>query len=116
MVPFVGFCITFAAIFSKLSRVNKLESKSSRMLRVTITPMQVLRPFALLLSVNLAFTTACTAVAPLRYEAVDNRDRDKLSRSLSLTMNCQSENPSDTNYFAINFFFLVAYLEAADAG
>jgi hypothetical protein len=102
---FIGFCTTFAAIFSKLSRINKIERSSSRMVRVTITPRQVLRPFALLVSVNLAFLIAWTVVAPLRYVTVTNLD-DKFDRPLSFTLNCQSENPNAANSFRIVLFAL----------
>ena len=44
---------------------------------------------------NLAVLVAWTAVAPLRYVAVYNRDdRDKFGRPLSFTMTCQSDNPN----------------------
>jgi hypothetical protein len=98
---FIGFCTTFAAIFSKLGRINTIERSSSRMLRVTVTPRQVLRPFALLLSVNLVVLIAWTVVAPLRYDGVANGASDKFGRPLSFTMTCQSDNPLDAIAFRI---------------
>ena len=94
----IGFCTTFAGIFSKLRRINTIQSLASPVIRVTVTPMHVLRPFALLLSVNLAVLIAWTLVAPLRYEDVANRDRGKFDRPLSFTMTCQSENPNDAPF------------------
>jgi len=98
---FIGFCTTFAAIFSKLGRINTIERSPSRMLRVTVTPRQVLRPFALLLSVILAVLIAWTVVAPLRYDDVANGASDKFDRPLSFTMTCQSDNPNDAIAFRI---------------
>ena len=98
---FIGFCTIFAAIFSKLSRINTIERSSIAMIRVAITPRQVLRPFALLLSVNLFVLIAWTVFAPLRYVAVTNGDRDKFDRPLSFTMTCQSENPNDAIPFRV---------------
>ena len=97
----VGFCTTFAAIFSKLGGINKIERSSNEMIRVTVTPRQVLKPFALLLSVNLVVLIAWTVFTPLRYVTVYNGDRDKFDRPLSFTMTCQSENPNDANSFRI---------------
>ena len=98
----VGFCTTFAAIFTKLIRINKLERSSIAILRATVTPRQVLRPFALLLSVNLVLLITWTVVAPLRYEVVADVARDKFDRPLSFTRTCQSDNPLDANFFQIS--------------
>jgi hypothetical protein len=103
---YIGFCTTFAAIFSKLSRLNTIESSSNEMIRLTVTPRQVLRPFTLLLSVNLVVLIAWTVFAPLRYVAVYNGDRDKFDRPLSGTMTCQSEPPNAANSFRIVLFAL----------
>ena len=97
----VGFCTTFAAIFSKLIRINTIERSSYLMLRVTVTPRQFLRPFALLLSVNLVVLIAWTVVARLRYAEVASMDRDKFDRPLPFTMTCQSEHPNDAIAFRI---------------
>jgi hypothetical protein len=104
----VGFCTTFAAIFSKLSRINTIQKSSRRMIRVSVTPRQVLRPFALLLLVNLVVLIAWTIFCPLRYKAVASMDRDKFDRPLSFTMTCQSEHPNDAVYFRIALFALAA--------
>ena len=71
------------------------------MIRVTVTPRQVLRPFALLLSVNLVVLIAWTVFAPLRYAADVILERDKFDRPLSFTMTCQSENPNAANSFRV---------------
>ena len=99
---FTGFCVTFAAIFSKLRRINKIESFANRMIRVTITPMQVLAPFAVLLTLNVSILTAWTVLDPLKYDKVALNRKDVYGRNISWTLDCQAESNRAT------FFFYVA--------
>ncbi|KAI2502234.1 G-protein coupled GABA receptor [Fragilaria crotonensis] len=109
---FTGFCVTFAAIFSKLRRINKIESFSNRMIRVTITPMQVLAPFAVLLTLNVSILTAWTIVDPLKYEKVALNSQDVYGRNISWTLACQAESNQATFFFyaALGILDIVALM------
>ena len=109
---FTGFCVTFAAIFSKLRRINKIESFSNRMMRVTITPMQVLLPFAVLLTLNLSILITWTVVAPLTYEKVAVGGQDAYNREYSFTLACQADpgRPSFVFYACLGILDVIAVM------
>ena len=109
---FIGFCVTFAAMFSKLRRINKIESFSNRMMRVTITPMQVLAPFAVLLTLNVSVLTAWTIMAPLKYEKVAYPGQDAYDRDIFFTVSCQADpgRPAFAFYASLGMLDVVAVM------
>lgn len=62
---FLGFTITFAALFSKIWRVNKLLASAKRLRRVKISPRDVALPFAVLFTLNVIFLLVWTLVDPM---------------------------------------------------
>mmetsp|Transcript_12756 Transcript_12756/g.23917 ORF Transcript_12756/g.23917 Transcript_12756/m.23917 type:complete len:922 (-) Transcript_12756:710-3475(-) len=64
----IGFVVTFAALFSKLWRINKLVKASRGFRRVTVTVFDVLVPFVILLSMNTIILIVWQSISPLRWE------------------------------------------------
>lgn len=64
----IGFVVTFAALFSKLWRINKLVKASRGFRRVTVTVFDVLVPFVILLSMNTIILIVWQIISPLRWE------------------------------------------------
>ena len=62
----LGFAVTFAALFSKTWRINKLFHHHS-MRRVTITPQDVMLPLVLLLLVDILVLALWTGLSPLQW-------------------------------------------------
>jgi ABC-type sugar transport system substrate-binding protein len=60
-----GLTITFAALFSKIRRVNKLMVSAQRFRRVKISERDVMIPFATLLTLNMIFLLVWTLVDPM---------------------------------------------------
>jgi hypothetical protein len=66
----VGFSTTFAALFSKTWRIYMVYKHSKKFHRVTIRPIDVFLPFAILVGLNLVVLVTWTLVAPLHWERV----------------------------------------------
>lgn len=73
----VGFVTSFAALFSKLWRINKI-FQSNRFQRVKVTEKDVLVPFAVLFFVNFALLLAWTIADPLIW---DRKQADDFNNS-----------------------------------
>lgn len=72
-IPFLismGFTFVFAALFSKLWRINQVFRAASRFQRVVIRERDVLRPFLLLMTLNIVLLLSWTLVDPLRWHRV----------------------------------------------
>ena len=67
----IGFSIIFAALFSKIWRLNILMKSATRFRRIQVKVTDVMLPFALLMILNVAFLLTWTIVDPLRWERVD---------------------------------------------
>ena len=63
---FLGFALTFAALFSKTWRVNKLFHSTS-IRRMKVTAFDVMMPLFVLLFVNVTVLSLWTGLAPLKY-------------------------------------------------
>jgi len=57
----LGFTVAIAALFSKAHRVNKLMNSGAAFRRVKVNPSDVVRPFLILLSINIALLIGWTA-------------------------------------------------------
>ena len=64
----IGFTVSFAALFSKLWRINRLFNESIGLQRVVVRLRDVLTPFLVLFTLNLAFLLAWTFGDPLHWE------------------------------------------------
>lgn len=67
----IGFSVSFAALFSKIWRLNRLMKSAVRCRRVQVTTKDVLLPFAILLVLNCVFLLVWTVVDPLYWERVN---------------------------------------------
>jgi len=61
----IGFVITFSALFSKIYRINKLFTDASVFRRVKITAWDVMPPFCILLTLTLIFLSVWSFVDPM---------------------------------------------------
>lgn len=81
----IGFTTTFAALFSKVWRLNQVISNSMQMRRVAVKETDVILPFVVLMTANIAVLVAWTIVDPLQWV----RTEPFLFQSHGY---CQSEN------------------------
>lgn len=63
----IGFTTTFAALFSKVWRLNQVISNSMQMRRVAVKEKDVILPFVVLMTANVAVLLAWTIVDPLKW-------------------------------------------------
>lgn len=90
----IGFTTVFSSLFSKLMRVNKMFEESQSFRRVVVRYVDVMKPFAALLFINVAVLSAWTAVSPLRYVRVDSTSTDMYGRPLESRGTCFPDDPS----------------------
>eukprot|EP00566_Odontella_aurita_P015761 CAMPEP_0113582996 /NCGR_PEP_ID=MMETSP0015_2-20120614/32248_1 /TAXON_ID=2838 /ORGANISM="Odontella" /LENGTH=287 /DNA_ID=CAMNT_0000487777 /DNA_START=121 /DNA_END=981 /DNA_ORIENTATION=- /assembly_acc=CAM_ASM_000160 len=64
---FMGFVITFSALFSKLWRINKIFQQSN-FKKIKVQARDVMIPFAVLFSLNFVFLLCWTLVDPIKWE------------------------------------------------
>lgn len=64
----LGFTTVFAAVFSKIWRVNRLLKKARSFRRVQISAKDVMLPFAILLTLNITFLLVWTIVDPMYWD------------------------------------------------
>jgi len=67
----LGFTFVFAALYSKLMRLNQLMKNAASFKHIQVTVADVLMPFTLQLTLNLAFLTTWTAADPMFYSRVE---------------------------------------------
>jgi hypothetical protein len=79
----LGFSTTFAALFSKTWRINRLHRNSKKFRRVQIGARDVLWPFAILATLNVVVLTVWTVMSPLEYTrtAIDYDHYGRVSSS-----------------------------------
>lgn len=65
----LGFTVTFAALFSKLRRIDKLFKAAFR--RVNLRIQNVIVPFLVMFSLNFGSLLVWTLVSPLRWQRID---------------------------------------------
>lgn len=68
---FVGFTVSFSAIFSKIWRINKLYRSAEQCERVSISTRDVMIPFAVMLCLNVILLLSLTLISPLEYIRFD---------------------------------------------
>eukprot|EP00594_Rhizosolenia_setigera_P005854 CAMPEP_0178943940 /NCGR_PEP_ID=MMETSP0789-20121207/2866_1 /TAXON_ID=3005 /ORGANISM="Rhizosolenia setigera, Strain CCMP 1694" /LENGTH=855 /DNA_ID=CAMNT_0020623591 /DNA_START=17 /DNA_END=2584 /DNA_ORIENTATION=- len=111
----IGFCIVFAALYSKARRMNKIMGKSRSFQRVRVTFIDGLKPLVLILSCNMAILIVWTIVDPRVYKRIhDEADVDKFGRVTESYGKCvvKDESRSSLPYLlsivAVNLVALVA--------
>jgi len=91
-LAFIGFTVTFSALFSKTWRVNKLFRSSAPHARFRVTERDVLMPFAVLLGSNIIVLASWTAIDPLTYVRDEYEGTDYWNRPLASYGVCRSDN------------------------
>ena len=96
-VAWTGFTTTFAALFSKTWRINRLlNTKGGGLRRVEVTEKDVLPPFFALLAVNFLILLLWTLLDPLKYVRQDLPGTDGWNRVIATYGSCRS---NDSKYY-----------------
>lgn len=106
----MGFILAFSALFAKSRRVYQLFKSSERCRRVTITYREVLYPFFIMITLDIALLVAWSAVSPLKWERVVV-STDLFGRTTESYGGCQSEH-STAFAAAIGVILVVALVVA----
>ena len=96
----LGLVVTLSALSSKAWRLNQLMKAGMQMRRIEVQPSDVMGPFAVLMSINLAMLLCWTILAPLQYVRVQKMNVDKFGRNVESYAVCQSQT-SNSLYFLI---------------
>ena len=99
----VGFTVTFAALFSKTWRVNRIFLSDNSHARVTVSEMDVLAPFLLLLTCNIIVLVCWTVIDPLSYERREYDGTDYWNRVLASYGACTSDS---VGYYVMPLAFI----------
>lgn len=94
-----GFCLTFAALFSKLWRIDKVLRASLSCRRKVVTVKDMLIPLVTLLSLNIIILTCWAAVAPLQYKRQYHEGTDPWNRKISSYGSCVSDSNISSDPF-----------------
>ena len=88
-----GFTVSFAALVSKLWRLNQIFSAAQRDTRLQVTEKDVIKPFVVLFGLNFVLLLAWTIVDPLRFVRLSADDNLlATAEDLETYGACQSEN------------------------
>ncbi|CAB9505250.1 Gamma-aminobutyric acid (GABA) B receptor [Seminavis robusta] len=68
----MGFSITFAALFSKIRRINMIVANTKQFRRVTVSTSDVMVPFVVICSLNVTILSIWTIVDPLVWMREDS--------------------------------------------
>jgi gamma-aminobutyric acid type B receptor len=88
----LGFVTTFSALFAKTRRVNKIFHSAENFRRITVSQREVLIPFLVLFTLNVALLSLWTIIDPLTYVREDLAGTDGWNRVIATYGSCQSEN------------------------
>lgn len=88
---FIGFTITFSALFAKIRRVNKLFHSTETFQRVIVSHREVLTPFVILVTCNIAVLASWTVFHPMKYVRQNHSGTDGWNRVISTYGICESE-------------------------
>lgn len=89
---FTGFALTFSSLFMKTWRVNRLFHGKSSHSRVRVDKKDVLLPFVIVLTSNIAVLIAWTVLDPLTYTRELGDGTDYWNRVISTYGACRSDN------------------------
>jgi ABC-type branched-subunit amino acid transport system substrate-binding protein len=84
----VGFVTVFSAVFSKTWRLNMVFKHGQSLRRVQVRPVDVMLPFLILMTVNIALLIALTVDAPLVWERKAVANYDEYGRSVESYGTC----------------------------
>jgi len=87
---FLGFTLTFSALFTKTYRINQIMKNAAKFKRLTLTATDVMKPMLALLLVNVVILVAFTAVSPLQSNTIVV-DTDPFGRNIDTYYQCGSD-------------------------
>ena len=85
----LGFVIAFSALLSKTWRLNQLMNSGMSMRRISVQAKDVIWPFALLITLNVAMLTGWTIISPVQYKRVSGSSVDEFGRTLESYGRCK---------------------------
>lgn len=91
----LGFVIAFSALFSKTWRLNQLLNSGMSMKRIQVQAKDVIWPFVVLMTLNVACLLGWTLLSPLEYVHIQSNSVDSWGRRVEGHGQCQSP---DNNY------------------
>ena len=91
-LAFMGFTCTFGALFSKTWRINKFFHSKSAFGRLSISELDVIAPFFVLLFLNSIVLICWTIIDPLTYERNFLLGTDYWNREIASVGRCQSDH------------------------
>jgi ABC-type branched-subunit amino acid transport system substrate-binding protein len=110
---FIGFVIALSALLAKSWRLNKLMRAGMQMRRIQVNVVDVMWPFAVLMTTNVALLFAWTLVAPLTYARIQDSDNvDRFGRSAESYGTCISQSDNDVNVLAFQIPLLLVNFAA----
>lgn len=114
---FLGFVVTFSALFAKTWRINQVVNNATNFRRVEINPRDVMMPLVVLLVGNLCVLAAWTITNPIRYER-ETLEVDRYGRPSESIGSCVSDRwiPFVIALVVINLSALVFALAQAYRG
>jgi gamma-aminobutyric acid type B receptor len=89
---FLGFSITFSAMFSKTWRVNQFFKSSNAHGRIQVRERDVLLPFFFIFTLNTIILICWTIIDPLVYTRRFADGTDLWNREIASSGSCRSEN------------------------
>jgi len=87
--------VKFSALFAKTWRVNKLFHNPNAFKRIKVTEMDVIKPYIIIMGVNLVVLSCWTVISPLRYKRFNYPGTDEWNRVIATYGICTSESESD---------------------
>ena len=111
----IGFVTSFAALFAKTWRLNKIFNtrNESGFRRIEVQPQDVLIPFFVLMAINIIMLTAWTIVSPLRWVRVPKNSYDSFGRVNESYGICSSGDRLNGNQrFPYEYIFISIILVA----
>jgi ABC-type sugar transport system substrate-binding protein len=91
-LAFIGFAVTFSALFAKTWRVNKFFHSKSTHGRIQVSEKDVLAPFVVLLTLNIIVLVCWTVIDPLTYIRQFEDGTDLWNRDIASNGSCQSQH------------------------
>jgi len=87
----MGFSLIFSALFTKTWRIYTIMKNAKKFKRIKLTVMDVIKPMAFLLSLNIIILSVWTAIDPLKSN-IEIARTDEFDRALETYGVCQSEH------------------------
>jgi hypothetical protein len=90
----IGFVTAYTSLYTKLRRLHELVLSASHFRRLTIKPKDTLRPFCILMGLNIAILIAWTVISPIPWERTYTDTKDEYGRLTQSQGQCSLTNSS----------------------